>query len=198
MRLLHSAARTSARFDDPNLLSCAGLVPLMRLAQRCDLAGLVERHVQTLEPAGVNAGLKVPAIVAGMAAGADSIDDLDVLRHGGMPLLFAGVRAPSTLGSLLRSLNWGNVRQLDAVNRRMLAALAGQSPVLAGADQVAYLDIDSMQRRVFGPKKQGAGFGPAKVGGYSVSLRGLNPLVAAPTAGWTAPRPAGSARCRRR
>jgi hypothetical protein len=192
MRLLHSAARTSARFDDPNLVSHAGLVPLMRLAQRCDLAGLVETHVQSLEPTGANAGLKVPAIVAGMASGADSIDDLDVLRHGGMSMLFAGVRAPSTLGSFLRSLNWGNVRQLDAVNRRMLAALAAHAPVLAGADRVAYLDIDSMQRRVFGPKKQGAGFGPAKVGGYEVALRGLNPLIASISTPTAAPLVAGT------
>jgi uncharacterized protein DUF1918 len=44
---------------------------------------------------GANARLKVPPIVAGMIAGADSIDDLDVLRHGGMTELFGGVRALS-------------------------------------------------------------------------------------------------------
>lgn len=178
MRLLHAAAKTQARFDDPNLVSHAGLVPLMRLADRCGLAGLVAEHVHGQAPTATRAGVKVPAIVAGMAAGADSIDDLDVLRHGGMPSLFAGVRAPSTLGSFLRGLHWGNVRQLDAVARRLLPRLAGQSPVLSGADQFATLDIDSMQRRVFGHAKQGAGFGPAKVGGYNVALRGLNPLIA--------------------
>jgi hypothetical protein len=75
----------------------------------------------------VNAALKVPAIVAGMAAGADSIDDLDLLRHAGMPRLFAGVRAPSTLGSFLRCLNWGNARQLDAVNQPAHAFRAGRA-----------------------------------------------------------------------
>jgi hypothetical protein len=59
----------------------------------------------------VNARLKVPALIAGMAAGADSIDDMDVLRHGAMGTLFGGVRAPSTQGSHLRSYTWGNVAQ---------------------------------------------------------------------------------------
>lgn len=98
MRLLHNAKDTSARSDDPNLVSCAGLVPVMRLAQRCDLAGLVGEHVAVGDPVGANAHLKVPGIVAGMIAGADSIDDLDVLRHGGMTELFGGVRAPSDPG----------------------------------------------------------------------------------------------------
>ena len=98
MRLLHSAKDTSAQFDDPNLVSCAGLVPVMRLAQRCDLAGLVGEHLRVTVGVGANAHLKVPGIVAGMIAGADSLDDLDVLRHGGMTELFGGVRAPSPLG----------------------------------------------------------------------------------------------------
>jgi hypothetical protein len=179
MRLLHSAAHTSAQFDDPNLVSCAGLVPVMRLAQRCDLAGLVGEHLKVTDPVGANAHVKVPAIVAGMIAGADSIDDLDVLRHGGMTELFGGVRAPSTLGSFLRGLHWGNVRQLQVVSRRLLAGLAAATPVLANAAVMAHLDIDSAQRRVYGHAKQGAGFGAAKVGGYTVRLRGLNPLLAA-------------------
>jgi hypothetical protein len=179
MRLLHSAAHTSAQFDDPNLVSCAGLVPVMRLAQCCDLAGLVGEHLKVTHPVGANAHLKVPAIVAGMIAGADSIDDLDVLRHGGMTELFGGVRAPSTLGSFLRGLHWGNVRQLQVVSRRLLAGLAAATPVLANAAVMAHLDIDSAQRRVYGHAKQGAGFGAAKVGGYTVRLRGLNPLLAA-------------------
>jgi hypothetical protein len=179
MRLLHSAANTSARFDDPNLVSCAGLVPVMRLAQCCDLAGLVGEHLKVTVAVGANAPLKVPAIVAGMIAGADSIDDLDVLRHGGMTELFGGVRAPSTLGSFLRGFTWGNVRQLEVVSRRLLAGLGAATPVLADAAVMAHLDIDSCQRRVYGHAKQGAGFGAAKVGGYTLRLRGLNPLLAA-------------------
>ena len=179
MRLLHSARDTSAQFDDPNLVSCAGLVPVMRLAQDCDLAGLVAEHLKVRVAVGANAHLKIPGIVAGMLAGADSIDDLDVLRHGGMGELFGGVRAPSTLGSFLRGFDWGNVRQLEIVSRRLLAGLAAATPVLADAAVMAHLDIDSTQRRVYGHAKAGAGFGAAKVGGYTLRLRGLNPLLAA-------------------
>lgn len=179
MRLLHSAAKTTVRFDDPNLVSCAGLEPVMRLAQDCDLADLVGEHVKLTVKVGANAYLKVPGIVAGMIAGADSIDDLDVLRHGGMDKLFGGVRAPSTLGSFLRGFDWGNVRQLEVVSRRFLVGLAAATPVLAAAPVLAHLDIDSAQRRVYGHAKQGAGFGAAKVGGYTLRLRGLNPLLAA-------------------
>jgi hypothetical protein len=128
---------------------------------------------------GANAHLKIPGIVAGMLAGADSIDDLDVLRHGGMGELFGGVRAPSTLGSFLRGFDWGNVRQLETVSRRLLAGLTAITPVLADAAVLAHLDIDSTQRRVYGHAKQGAGFGAAKVGGYTLRMRGLNPLLAA-------------------
>jgi hypothetical protein len=132
--LLHSAANTSAHFDDPNLVSCAGLVPVMRLAQRCDLAGLVGEHVAVTDPVGANARLKIPAIVTGMIAGADSIDELDVLRHGGMTELFGGVCAPSTtLGSFLHGFHWSNVRQLEVVSRRLLAELAATTPVLTDA-----------------------------------------------------------------
>jgi hypothetical protein len=148
MRLLHSAANTSVRFDDPNLVSCAGLVPVMRLAQHCDLAGLVSKHLTVTVAVGANAHLKVPGVVAGMIAGADCIDDLDVLRHGGMTELFGGVRAPSTLGSFLRGFTWGNVRQLEVVSRRLLAGLAAATPVLVDAAVMAHLDIDSCQRRV--------------------------------------------------
>ena len=98
MRLLHSLARTHASFDVLNLVSRAGLVPVMALAQRAGLADLVAAHIRRGGPCGVNAPLKIPCLVAGMAAGADSIDDMDLLRHGAMPGLFAGIRAPSTLG----------------------------------------------------------------------------------------------------
>ena len=187
MRLWHSAAATSVQFDDENLVSCAGLVPVMRLAQDCGLAELVAEHLRVAGPLGANTPFKVGGVVAGMLAGADSIDDLDVLRHGGMGELFDGVRAPSTLGSFLRALSWGNVGQLEAVNRRLLAELGVRTPVLADVDKLAFLDVDSCQRRVYGHAKQGVGFGHAKVGGYQVRLRGLNPLIAAISTPTTAP-----------
>ena len=71
-----------------------------------------------------------------MVAGADSIDDMDLLRHGGMGRLFTGVRAPSTLGTFLRAFTFGHVRQLDAVAARLLADLAAATPLLPGADRV--------------------------------------------------------------
>ena len=117
-------------------------------------------------------------LFAGMAAGADSIDDMDMLRHGAMGELFGGIRAPSTLGSFLRSFTWGNVRQLDAVAREFLGELAAGTPLLPGADVLAFIDMDSTQKRVYGHAKQGAGFGHTKIQGKSLLVRGLNALAA--------------------
>ena len=178
MRLSHDLPKTHASFDDPNLVSRAGLVPVMALAENAGLSDLVSEHLSAGGRCGVNAQLKVGCLVAGMAAGADSIDDLDVLRHGAMGELFTGIRAPSTLGSFLRSLTWGNVRQLDAVARRMLAELARQVPLLPGGEVLAFIDIDAMQKRVYGHAKQGAGFGHTKIQGKTVLVRGLNALAA--------------------
>jgi len=178
MRLLHDLAKTHACFDDPNLVSRAGLVPVMALAQGCGLGDLAGRHVVIGRPGGVNADLKVGCLVAGMAAGADSIDDMDVLRHGAMAWLFGGVRAPSTLGTFLRSFTWGNARQLEAVHRAFLAELARRAPLLPGKDVVAFVDIDSWQKRVFGYHKHGAAFGYTKISGKSLLVRGLNVLAA--------------------
>jgi Transposase DDE domain group 1 len=178
VRLLHSLAKTHASFDDPNLVSHAGLVPVMALAQRAGLGELAAEHVRPGGECGVNAAVKVPCLVAGMAAGADSIDDMDLLRHGAMGMLFGGIRAPSTLGSHLRSYTWGNVSQLEKAGREFLANLAGQAPLLPGADVLAFIDIDAMQKRVYGHKKQGARFGHAKIGGKSLLVRGLNALAA--------------------
>jgi hypothetical protein len=175
---LHSLARTHASFDDPNLASHAGLVPVMALAQRAGLADLVAEHVRPGGECGVNPHLKVACLVAGMAAGADSIDDMDLLRHGAMPVLFGGVRAPSTLGSHLRSYTWGNVAQLEKAGREFLVALAGRAPLLPGAGTLAFIDVDSMQKRVYGHKKQGARFGHTKIQGKSLLVRGLNALAA--------------------
>ena len=156
MQLLHSLAKTHASFDDPNLVSHAGLVPVMALAGRAGLGDLVAEHVRPGGECGVNAHLKVPCLVAGMAAGADRIDDMGLLRHGAMSTLFGGIRAPSTLGSHLRSYTWGNVAQLEKAGREFLAELARRAPLLPGADTLAFIDIDSMQKRVYGHQKQGA------------------------------------------
>jgi hypothetical protein len=177
VRLRQDAPVVRATFDDPNLVSCAGLVPLMRLAQTVGLPAAVADRVHLPGDTGSNPAGKVATIVAGMLAGADSIDDLDIARHGGMPALFTGVYAPSTLGSFLRTFTHGHVRQLQAAARDTLIGLAGRVPLLDGADVLTFVDIDSMLRRVYGKQKQGIGFGHAKVGGYNVYLRGYNPLI---------------------
>ena len=165
-------------FDDPNLVSHGGLVPAVRLAENAGLEDLVAGHVHVTAKVGANPDLKVGSLVAGMLAGADSIDDMDLLRHGAIPATFGGIRAPSTLGSFLRAFDHGNVRQLAAVHRRLLARLAEQTPLLPGADTLAFVDVDSVQRRVFGAGKQGAAFGHAKIASKSLQVRGLNALVA--------------------
>jgi hypothetical protein len=185
-------AKTCARFDDPNLVSRAGLVPVMALAQRAGLGDLVAEHVRIGHRCGVNAHLKVPCLAAGMIAGADSIDDMDLLRHGAMPALFGGIRAPSTLGSFLRSFTWGNVLQLEKVSRLLLADLARRAPLLPGKDTVAFLDIDSMQKRVYGHHKHGAAFGHTKIQGKSLLVRGLNVLAATISTPLAAPVIAGT------
>ena len=178
MRLLHTATRTHATFDDPNLVSHAGLVPAVRLAQNVGLEDLVAQHVRVAAKVGANPGLKIGALVAGMVAGADTIDGMDLLRHGAIPATVGGIRAPSTLGSFLRAFDHGNVRQLAAVHRRVLAELAARTPLLPGAEALAFIDVDSVQRRVYGGAKQGAAFGHAKIASKSLLVRGLNVLAA--------------------
>ena len=102
---------------------------------------------------------------------------LRLLRHGAMPALFGGIRAPSTLGSFLRSFTWGNVLQLEKAGRELLGRLSRQAPLLPGADVLAFVDIDSTQKRVYGHRKEGARFGHTKIQGKSVLVRGLNALI---------------------
>jgi DDE family transposase len=178
VQLLHELAKIHATFDDPHLVSRAGLIPVMALAQRAGLGELAAGHVRIGHRCGVNAPAKISCLAAGMTAGADSIDDMDLLRHGAMPVLFGELRAPSTLGSFLRSFTWGNVLQLQKVHRRFLAELARRAPLLPGAGTLAFIDIDSQQKRVYGHAKQGAAFGFTKIQGKGLLVRGLNVLAA--------------------
>jgi hypothetical protein len=114
MRLSRTPARTSAVFDDPNLVSSAGLVPVLALAEQAGLRELADAHLTVSTDKGANPGLKVDSLVAGMVAGADSIDDMALLRHGGMGSLFARVRTLDA-GSFLRAFTFGHIRQLNAV-----------------------------------------------------------------------------------
>jgi hypothetical protein len=108
VRLCHRFSPSSACFDEPNLVSAAGLVPVVALAERVGLRALTDAPLTVPTNRGAHPGLKVASLVAGMVAGADSIEDMNVLRHGGMSRLFAGAYAPSTLGSFLRSSRFGH------------------------------------------------------------------------------------------
>ena len=150
MQLSHTPAATTAIFDDPNLIGSAGLVPILRLAETAGLAALADEHLSVPSDKGAHAGAKVTALVAGMVAGADSIEDMALLRHGGMRRVFERCYAPSTLGSFLRSFTFGHVRQLDAVASRFLTGLAEATPVLAGVSEVAVVDIDGPNGEALG------------------------------------------------
>lgn len=181
MQFTHAPAVVSAVFDDPNLVSAAGLVPVLRLAQRAGLDELAQERLSVPTDKGSNAGAKVMALVAGMLAGADSIDDMNVLRHGGMGRLFDRTYAPSTLGSFLREFRFGHVRQLDALASRVLQNLTGHAPLLqVRAGERVLVDLDDTIIEVHGYQKQGAGFG------YS-GVRGLNALLATASTASSAP-----------
>ncbi|MFF3159845.1 transposase [Streptomyces sp. NPDC057910] len=165
----------SAAFDEPNLIAYGGLVPVMRLAERCGLSRLVAGKVKLTgakNGAGAAADAKVTGIVAGMAAGADSIDDLNTLRHGAMSTVFVGIRAPSTLGTFLRAFTHGHALQLHAVHRRFLGELSAHTPLLPGSGEKTFIDVDSTHKRVYGRAKQGAEYGRFK------GIRTLHPLLA--------------------
>jgi hypothetical protein len=168
-------------FDDENLVSCAGLVPVMALAEQAGLSELISSkvaiNVTMVKSAGVNPAGKITSIVAGMAAGADSIDDLDVIRSGGMPRLFGEVYAPATLGQFLREFTHGHSLQLASVARAHLVNLVERTGLLPGIETQAYVDIDSLLRPIYGHAKQGASFGHTKIAGRQVLRRGLSPLA---------------------
>ena len=181
MQSSHTFAVGSAVFDEPNLVSAAGLVPVMELAEQTGLSRLIGEHVDLpstrVASGAVNAAGKLTTIIAGMMCGADSIDDVNVLRAGGTPRVFDEVYAPSTLGILLREFTFGHANQLAAVAREHLAALAQRTPLLPGIEERAFLDIDSLLRPVYGHQKQGATFGHAKIAGRALLRKGLSPLV---------------------
>jgi hypothetical protein len=181
MRLSHARRAVSVRFDDPNLVSCAGLAAVLALAARCGLGGLVAEGVRIAAKGGANAAAKIVALVAGMVAGADSISDMDLLRHGGMGRLFDEVRAPSTLGTFLRLFTFGHVRQLDAVAAGLLARLVTAAPVLSGVGQVAFVDLDDTVRATYGYANQGAGRGYTGVNGLNALLATLSTPLSAPS-----------------
>ncbi|MEO7423341.1 MAG: IS1380 family transposase [Ornithinibacter sp.] len=181
MKLPDGWSQATPIFDDENLVSCAGLAPVMALAEQAGLSGLLATRVKVastrVASAGVNPAGKLTSIIAGMAAGADSIDDLEVIRSGGMPRLFGGVYAPATLGQFLREFTHGHTSQLASVLRAHLVNLVERTDLLPGIGEQAYVDIDSLLRPVYGHAKQGASFGHTKIAGKQVLRKGLSPLA---------------------
>lgn len=98
MSFSHTLPVASATFDEANLIGRTGLIPMMKLAQNAALSTLADEHVHLPTDKGARPGAKVFSLVAGMVAGADSIDDMALLRHGAMGKVLARPYAPSTLG----------------------------------------------------------------------------------------------------
>jgi hypothetical protein len=195
VQVSHRFAAESAVFDEDSLVSCAGLVPVMRLAEQTGLAQLLSEKVRIAVPriksGSANPAPKLRTLIAGMCAGADSIDDIDVLRSGGMKTVFGGVYAPSTVGTLLREFTFGHARQLESVLREHLVALCGRVDLLPGADERVFVDVDSLLRPVYGHAKQGASYGHSKVAGKQILRKGLSPLAATISTAGCAPVIAG-------
>ena len=171
----------SAVFDEPNLVSAAGLVPVLELAEQTGLSELIGEHVDLpstrVKSGAVNPVGKLTSIIAAMSCGADSIDDAGVLRAGGTPRVFDEVYAPSTLGIFLREFTFGHANQLAAVGRAHLVALAARVPLLPVSDERVFVDIDSLLRPVYGHHKQGASFGHTKIASRALLRLGLSPQI---------------------
>ena len=165
--------RIHVAFDDPRLVANAGLILPVTLAERLGLGELVDNHVDLGDtPGRANAGDKILTLVASALAGGDCTDDADALRAGGTGrVLGCTVKAPSTLGTFLRSFRWGHVRQLDRVSRELLARAwsAGAGP----GDSPLTIDLDSTVCETYGLGKEGA-----RHHNYT-GQRGYHPLIAA-------------------
>jgi hypothetical protein len=181
VKVSHRFDRGSAVFDDDNLVSCAGLVPVMTLAEQTGLARLLGEKVRVRAPriksGAANPAPKLATVVAAMVAGADCIDDIDVVRSGGMKTLFDSVYAPSTVGTLLREFSFGHARQLESVLREHLVALCERIDLLPSAGERVFIDIDSLLRPTYGHAKQGASYGHTKIAGKQILRKGLSPLA---------------------
>ena len=168
----HHPDRIRIAFDDHRLVANAGLILPATLARRLGLPELVHNHLDLgRAPGRANTGDKMMTLVASALAGGDCIDDADVLRTGGTARALGGtVKAPSTLGTFLRSFRWGHVRQLDRVSRELLAraGAAGAGP----SDAPFTIDLDSTICETYGLAKEGA-----RHHGYT-GARGYHPLLA--------------------
>ena len=164
--------RIRIAFDDHRLVANAGLLLPATLARHLGLGKLVDHHLDLGgAPGRANTGDKMLTLVASALAGGDCIDDADALRAGGTACAIGcAVKAPSTLGTFLRSFRWGHVRQLDRVSRQLLARAwqAGAGP----GDAPLTIDLDSTICETYGLAKEGA-----RHHGYT-GARGYRPLLA--------------------
>ncbi len=164
--------RIGVVFDDHRLVANAGLLLPATLAQHLGLRELADHHLDLgCAPGRANTGDKMLTLVASALAGGDFIDDADALRAGGtVGVLGCVVKAPSTLGTFLRSFRWGHVRQLDRVSRQLLARAwaAGAGP----GDSPLTIDLDSTICETYGLDKEGA-----RHHNYT-GARGYHPLLA--------------------
>src|SRR2546427_1717590 len=155
MRSSHGLDVLSVQFDDINLVANAGLLLPATLAQHLGLEELYRKHVRLGDaPGRPNAGIKAMTLVPSALAGGDCIDDADVLRAGPTELILGHpLRAPSTVGTFLRSFCWGDVRSLDRVARVALgrAWSAGAGPT----GGLLKIDLDSSICETYGLAKEG-------------------------------------------
>jgi Transposase DDE domain group 1 len=162
----HSPAGLVVAFDDDHAVANAGLLLPATLAERLGIEAVADELVDLGErPGHHRPGRKVLTLVHALVAGADCIDDADVLRTGSTAkVLGHRVMAPSTLGTFLRCFTFGHVRQLDRVAETVMgrAWAAGAGP----GEQPMTIDVDSTVCEVHGHHKQGAAYGYTRVLGY--------------------------------
>ncbi len=170
----------TAVFGEPNLVSCAGLAPVLTLAERAGLPELLDQRMTMRGPGTANGGVKLTALVAGMVAGADSIDDMDVLRHGATGQLFGGVRASVDAGHVREHVHLRSCSAARRGRRPHACGAGGRTPLLAGAAQIAYVGIDDTVKRTYGYAKQDAGYGCSGVKALTALLATVSTPLAAP------------------
>ena len=151
----HTLDRLDVSFDDEHLVADGGLLLPATLAQHLGLKELVDQAIDLgSAPGRANVGHKAMTVVHSLLAGGDSIDDCDALRAGGTEAVLGHeLRAPSTLGTFLRSFTFGHARGLDRVSRDLLARAftAGAGP----GDDAFTIDVDSTICETYGLAKQG-------------------------------------------
>jgi hypothetical protein len=174
----HNLDGLSVTFDDPNLVANAGLMLPGTLAQKLGVSEAIDGRVDLLgRVGGANCGIKAMTVISALLAGAEWIDDTDVLRAGSSEIACGHeVRAPSTIGVWLRAFTWGHVRQLEAAAGDVLARAwaVGGGP---GCDEPVVIDLDSTFCETYGLGKQGAWKVNATPDDRGDGLRGYHPLV---------------------